>query len=270
MDTTDEVERLLLDGQLDAAITLLNGEVRGRPMATEPRARLAELLSIAGNLERADVVLDAISTIDPGAAVGVALFRQLVRAEQARQQFFTEGRLPELVAKPDTVTELELRAAIALREGNTAEASARLLEREAARAPVAGLADGVPFDDFRDLDDLSAGHLEVLTPNGKYFWIPVASVTSIEFRKPERRRDLLWRRAHIQVTGGPEGEVYLPSTYFSPEATAHQRLGHQTDYVQEGNGAVLGRGLREYLVGNQTQTILELRKLEFSAQPASP
>jgi type VI secretion system protein ImpE len=268
MATADDVQRLLHDGRIDDAAQLLNQEVRARPAATEARALLAEVLCISGNLERADTVLDAMSAIDPGAAVGVALFRQLIRAEQARTQFYLEGRLPEFINKPDPVLELELRAAIALREGNLPEVSARLAEREAMRAPAPGTADGVAFDDFRDMDDLAAAHLEVLTPTGKYFWIPVASVATMELRKPERRRDLLWRRAHVSVESGPDGEVFLPTTYFARDPTPSQRLGHVTDYSTETGGAVLGRGLREFMVGEEVRTILELDKLKFGGRQA--
>jgi type VI secretion system protein ImpE len=266
MATADDIQSLLKEDRLEDAAQLLNQEVRTRPAATEVRALLAEVLCLNGNLERADTVLDAITSIDPGAAVGVALFRQLIRAEQARTQFYLEGRLPEFIAKPDGVLELELRAAVALREGNLAEASAQLAESEAARAPAPGTADGAAFDDFRDMDDSAAAHLEVLTPNGKYFWIPVASVATIELRRPERRRDLLWRRAHVSVESGPDGEVFLPTTYFARDPTPAQRLGHVTDYATQPGGAVLGRGLREFMVGEEVKTILELGKLQFSGR----
>ena len=161
MTTLADLPTLLRAEKLDEAIEQMNASVRSNPTLIDLRARLAELLCIAGNLERADTVLNAITDIDSGAMVGVALFRQLVRAEQARQQFYREGRLPEFVAKPDTLIELELRAAIARREGASGELAALIAERDQARAPIPGALDGEPFDDFRDLDDLSAAHADV-------------------------------------------------------------------------------------------------------------
>ena len=110
MTTPADLQALLRAEKLDEAIEHLNAEVKKNPTAIDRRAQLAELLCVAGNLDRADTVLNAITDIDPGAMVGVALFRQLVRAEQARQQFYAEGRLPEFVTKPDALLELELRA----------------------------------------------------------------------------------------------------------------------------------------------------------------
>jgi type VI secretion system protein ImpE len=162
-----------------------------------------------------------------------------------------------------------LRAAVALRERAEDEAAALLAEAETVRPPVAGFADGNRFDDFRDLDDLSAAHLEVLTATGKYYWIPVADVKSLEFRKAERRRDFIWRRAALSVADGPEGEIYIPSVYPSGKdaVAAHFRLGYETDFVGKEKGPKFGVGLRTFLIGDNAVTILELNRLEFQGQP---
>lgn len=266
---TDNIVQSLLDaGKLDDAIAHMNAEVKSNPMSVDRRAMLAELLCVAGNLERADTVLNAIPDIDPGAMVGVALFRQLVRAEQARQQFYREGRVPEFLLKPDALLELELRAAIALREKNFDEVAQLLTQREEARAPVACVADGVTGDDFRDLDDLCAAHIEIFSSTGKYFWVPVASIVALEFRKPETRRDLLWRRAQLTIAEGPDGEVFLPCIYAADEMSIAHRLGHQTDFSDLADRTALGAGLRTYLVGEESKTILELGRITFPAQAA--
>jgi type VI secretion system protein ImpE len=263
-----DLQTLLRNDKLDEAIEHLNGEVRKNPTAIDRRARLAELLCVTGNLERADTVLSAMADIDPGAMVGVALFRQLVRAAQARQQFFSDGRLPEFVVKPDALIELELRAAIAAREGALDDFAKLVEEREAARTPVAGSADGEAFDDFRDLDDLTAAHLEVFTSTGKYFWIPIADIEFIELRKQESQRDLLWRRALVSVAEGPDGEVFLPTIYFADQQSVAQRLGHATDFVSAGERVSLGRGLRTFLVGEESKTIRELGRIAFTRHAA--
>lgn len=263
------VQNHLRAGELDQAIALMNAEVRQHPADVDRRGILAELLCISGNLERADAILDSISTLDPKSSVGVALFRHVIRAEQARQQFLQEGRLPEFTKRPTGAMELELRAAIALREGAEDEAAALLAEAETVRPQVTGSADGKRFDDFRDLDDLTAAHLEVLTATGKYYWIPLADVKSLEFRKPKRRRDFLWRRASVSVADGPEGEIFIPAVYPSAKGGVadHFRLGYETDFVGKENGPKFGVGLRTFLIGDNAVTILELGRLEFEAQP---
>ena len=82
-------------GRLADAVAAANAAVRKAPADLAPRVLLAELLLFAGNLERADVILDAGTIIDPQAAVVIAEFRQLVRADMARRQLRRDGRLPE-------------------------------------------------------------------------------------------------------------------------------------------------------------------------------
>ena len=54
-------------GDLPAAIDALNAEVKRHPTDTDKRGFLAEMLCFDGNLERADLMLDAIAKQDTGA-----------------------------------------------------------------------------------------------------------------------------------------------------------------------------------------------------------
>ena len=102
-------------GKLADAVAAANAAVRKSPADLAPRVLLAELLLFAGNLERADVILDAGSSVDPQAAVVIAEFRQLVRAEMARRQQRRDGRLPEFLGEPTATLATILQATIALR-----------------------------------------------------------------------------------------------------------------------------------------------------------
>jgi type VI secretion system protein ImpE len=252
-------------GQLSEAIDTMSEEVKSNPTDQSRRGFLAELLCIAGDLERADKQLDVLSKQDPKAAIGLGIFRQLVRAEQARQQFYSEGRVPEFIVPPDDQVRHYLEASVLLRENDIGRALERLREAEEKRQPLAGTCNGEPFDDLRDLDDLTACIFEVLTNNGKYFWVPMRSVTSIEFEPPERPLDVLWRRAHLMVNDGPDGEVFFPAIYAGAgDALSDQsRLGRSTDWVGGDGAPVRGQGQRTFLVGSDDRSIMELESLEI-------
>jgi type VI secretion system protein ImpE len=251
---------------LGPAVQAALEDVRKQPADTGRRGFLCELLCFAGDLERADKQLDALGQQDPGAMVGIALFRHLIRAEQARQQFYKEGRLPEFLGKPSPVLQLHLEASIRLREGQEAEAARLLAQAEEQRPRVRGTCDGKPYDDLRDLDDLTASFFEVLTSNGKYYWVGMDQVDLLEFRKPTRPRDLLWKRAHMVVHEGPDGEVYLPTLYAGTQAEADDRirLGRATDWRGGDGKLVRGIGQRTFLVGEDSRPILELESLTFA------
>jgi type VI secretion system protein ImpE len=252
-------------GNLPEAIAAATEEVRKHPADAGRRAFFCELLCFAGDLDRADKQLDALGQLAPDAMLGLALFRQLIRAEQARRQFYTEGRLPEFLDKPSPLLELHLKASIAIREGNSAEAATLLGQAEEMRPKPAGTCDGQPFDDFRDLDDLLAPVFEVLTTNGKYYWIPANQVELVELRPFQRPRDLLWRLAHMIVRGGPDGEVYLPTLYHGSHDDPDNalRLGRATDWRGGKAEPMRGVGQRTFLVGDAGRTILEMQQLVF-------
>jgi type VI secretion system protein ImpE len=257
------------NGNLRDAIKAMNEEVKRHPTDLERRGLLVEFLCLAGDPDRADLQLEVMARQDPASEVAIAQFRQLIRAEVARRDWFTEGRLPELLGQVPPHLKHRLEAAVLLRENDAAGASRILAEAEKERPTVTGLCDGAAFDDMRDADDLTASLFEVLTSTGKYFWVPMDRVVSIEFHPTRRPRDLLWRRAHLLVRDGPEGEVFLPAIYPAlGDQTADQyRLGRATDW-RGGDGApVRGIGQRIFLIGEETRPMLEITRIDFGARP---
>jgi type VI secretion system protein ImpE len=256
---------LFRDGRLADAVAAANAAVRKAPAELAPRVLLAELLLFAGNLERADVIMDAGSVVDPQAAVVIAEFRQLIRADMARRQLRRDGRLPEFLGEPTEALAATLQAYVALRAGDMADMAVLAAKAEALRPRVTGTADGTVFDDFRDADDLSAGYFEVLTTTGKYFWIPTERVETIQFEKPKRARDLYWRRVTMSVRGGPDGIVYLPAIYGDddPARTDDLRLGRATDWIEIAGGSVRGVGQRMFLAGQDLASVMDLTEIAF-------
>jgi type VI secretion system protein ImpE len=92
-------------------------------------------------------------------------------------------------------------------------------------------------------------------------------VASVIFDPPRRPRDLYLRRATMDVTGGPDGVVYLPALYAAEgtEISAQQRLGRATDWREVAPGLVRGVGQRIFLVGDEAVAAMELRELRFGA-----
>ncbi|SFS09712.1 type VI secretion system accessory protein TagJ [Sphingomonas jatrophae] len=239
-----ELGALLREAQLDAALALLTDRVRAAPADARDRLDLAELLILLGEWERADRAADLASTYDPSRAIGIALIRQLIRAAEWRDQTFRERRPPDLVTEPDAA----IAAALARLAGTTSDAEEPTLK---------GSIDGRDFAGLRDLDDRTAGVLEVLTGNGRYLWIPFARLAALRPATPERLRDLVWRPAEVELHGGPSGTVYLPALYpaAAGEGDATHKLGRATDWIEEPDGSTRGIGQRCLLVGEDVVTL---------------
>jgi type VI secretion system protein ImpE len=246
-----EVATLLRDGDLQALRTLFAGRVRAEPARAGHRLDLADILIVQGELERADAQLELALLQDPALGMPVALTRQLIRAASARADCFGQRRPPELVTEADAA----LTAALARLAGAEAPAPTQSL---------AGTVDGRPFEDLRDGDDRTAEVLEVLTSTGKYVWVSLAQVASLSIRPPERVRDTVWRQVELEVRGGPSGIVYLPAIYLSADANDAQRLGRETDWVEQGAGT-WGVGLRTFLIGEEALSINEFTDLKVAA-----
>jgi type VI secretion system protein ImpE len=155
-----------------------------------------------------------------------------------------------------------LQALVALRAGDMQAAVEAAEAAEAIRPVVSGTANGIAFDDFRDADDLCSGSLEVLTTTGKYFWIPVERVVSMEFHAPKRPRDLFWRRCTMSVREGPDGDIYLPVLYATTGADDSLRLGRSTAWSD--TMPIRGSGQRVFLIGEEGMSVSQLQTVEFA------
>jgi type VI secretion system protein ImpE len=256
---------LFQQGSLTQAIAAALEEVKAKPSDLNLRSFLAELLAFSGEFEKADKQLDTLSTMHVDTAIGVALFRQLLRAERWRSQCFLEGRVPEFVNQPSEEMQLRLKATVLLRDGAHAEAVATLNQAETLRKVRGGTCNGAPFDDIRDLDDVLGSVVEVLTSNGTYYWLPLDEIDYIELHPVKHARDQLWRGALIDMSGTIKGEIYIPTLYPQSGTNADERVrvGRTTDWVSPCEGVVRGQGQKMWLVGEEAIPILQLSKIEY-------
>lgn len=255
-------------GKLEEAIAAATAAVKASPNDIAARNFFCEMLCFAGELERCDKQLEVMMTMHAQHMVGISLFRQLVHGEQHRQDFHFAGRVPEFLGLPTDEQKLRMEANIVLREGRTAEAKRLLDEAEGLRPAVHGTLNGEAFTEIRDLDDMTSSFFEVLTSTGKYYWIGFERIEYLELRPLESPRDLLFRRAHMIVRDGPDGEVYLPALYAgsAKQKDVSIRLGRATDWVAASDDApVRGLGQKSFLIGDKDVPLHELTVMEFAS-----
>lgn len=260
-------------GQLTEAIRVATEAVRDRPNDVTARSLFCELLCFAGDLERADKQLDTITSLDTDAAQGVSLMRHLIRSEYTRREVFEQGRVPAFLEEPGDSVRKRLEALLCLREGNVAGAQTLLQEAEESEPELHGTLNNNPFTGFRDLDDLLGPVMEIYTATGKYFWIHCRDIVSLELSPVEHLSDMLWRAGRIQTTGDVTGRVHVPVLYHQSAASEDERIriGRATDWIQHGDDGQLitGCGHREFLVGDEPVTLLEINELTFAESGAA-
>ena len=258
-----------LKGGIDAALAA----VKSNPQDAGARNLLVQYLCFAGEYERADKQLDMLGTLDTALTVTCSMVRQIIRAEMARQELFKGKRIPDdfIFDKENEELRLRLEALVASQNGDGAGAQELLDKANALTKPLKGTCNGVPFEGFRDLDDISSSFLEVLGTNGKYYWFAYDRIESLSLEPRRQPIDLLWRRARMIVNDGPDGDVYVPCLYAASSTSTDDkvRLGRLTDWVGNEGEPIRGVGLRMLLVGDQDRPIHEMEMLRFD-QPEPP
>ncbi len=275
MDATP-LSDLLAGGRLGDAVAQATARVRSAPSDHAARTLLAELLCLQGEFDRAESQLAVVAQQTVDRPVAIARLRHLIRAAVAREAWFAEGAVPSLAEAPTPLQRLAIELAVATREGDASRAAALLEQAETARPKIAGVADGVAFDDWRDADDRCAWFLDILTQDGGYMWIDPATVAGLRFTPATRPVDLLWREARMALRDGRVAEIVVPAQYPGLGAAAAggaedvHRLAQQTDWRDLPGGAAAGIGQRLWLMGDEGRGLLDLAEVTFTASNASP
>ena len=83
-------QELYKAGELDQAIKALGEELRSNPLDAKRRTFLFELLSFAGEWDRAEKHIDVLANQNPKGAPGMMLYRSALYAERTRQEMFSK------------------------------------------------------------------------------------------------------------------------------------------------------------------------------------
>lgn len=254
-------------GQLDQAIAAALASVKSAPRDTAARFLLVELLCFFGDWDRADKQLDAIAKNQQEDVLFAILLKQLIRGEILREQVVAEGRPPKLIRELPEHAQLQLKLFACLRDEDYVAARNLVIEARELRPMVKGTCNNVAFMEFQDLDDRFAGVVEIITSNGDYYWVPNEYVRSITFEIPERPADLIWRKAVVDIENGPQDTMtYIPVRYPFPKSEGWDdqlRLGRATSWTGDSEGVVRGLGQRMFLVGDESQSIMDLANLQI-------
>lgn len=255
-------------GNLAGAIEAQTQEVKSNPNDAARRTFLFELLSFAGEFERAAKQLDVISHQDVQSEWATQVYTNIVHAEGLRARLFSDGLKPEFLFDPPPYIHLHLEAINRLRENRPQEAQALLDRAEDDRPVPRGQTGSRAFEDFRDCDDVLAPCLELILIRD-YIWLPIEHVRELEISRPERPRDLLWAPVRVVLIDDTQRRAYMPTRYCGSHRHSDDqvRLGRMTDWEASEAGPVLGTGLRQFLIGDDAIPVLELPTVTFACQP---
>jgi type VI secretion system protein ImpE len=256
-------------GRLTDAIQELNQSIKSKPTDPQLRMFLFELLCFAGDLPRAARQIDVLATqaADPGVALALQGYRELLVAEELRRDAYLGKGLPKFIIPPPRHVE-----PYALLLGRAAEsgfdAVEKYAEAEEETPAVAGRIAEQAFSHLRDADDRIAPVLELFIA-GEYVWLPFEQIARIEIAAPARLRDLIWLPATVEVHGHPPGPVFIPVLYVNSHTHADDpvKLGRSTEWDAIADQIVVGRGQRILLADDIEHPLLDVREVNLQAAP---
>ena len=260
----DIAEQHVRNGALDEALAALQVAVRDDPSDARKRVFLFQLLCVTGDWKRALVQLNTAAELDNDALLMAQTYRELLQCEAYRADVFAGHRAPLVFGEPPVwiATLLEAVAAASTGQGERART---LIDDTFESAPArCGEIDGQAFEWLADAD-MRLGPVVEAVIDGKYYWIPFDTVSSIALSKPEDLRDLVWLPAHFTWTNEGTAIGFLPARYpgQSSVETSDRAMGRKTEWTDIGAAFYTGAGQKMLTSDQADYPLLATRKIVF-------
>lgn len=264
----DAVKEMVSGGRPVQALAAAQAEVRARPDDAELRTMLFQLMVVAGQWERAATQLELCGELNDGALAMVHTYRDALQCEIAREAVFSGKTTPMVLGQPTEWVALLIQALQAEASGDPAGAQ-RLRDEALQQAPTtAGAIDGAAFEWICDADSRLGPVLEAVV-NGRYCWVPFASLRRVEIEAPTDLRDLVWTPAHLEFPNGGDAVALIPTRYVGSTAVQDERvwMARRTEWQPLGAEQYAGLGQRVFATESGEHALLDIRTIELSASP---
>ena len=141
--------------------------------------------------------------------MGAVNLRHLIRAEQARQDFYEGKAAPKLFHEADELDEVFLQMHIDLREDDFKLATEKAATVESLRISTVN----EQLTAIRDIDDSLNPYLELLGTNGEFYLARFDEIEKFEVQPIESIVEQIWLRVEVTIKDGPVGTAHIPVVY---------------------------------------------------------
>lgn len=270
----------------------LERKIRASPQEAGLRLALCHFRALLGDWSRAQDQLNAAVRLDPTFAAAASTCAMALKAEQARETFWSGGAEPVVLGVRQPWIDRLLAAAALVAPSQSSEASAlRAAARDEAPAVSGRIAtvarasnqrgdalDDEPiehdeFDWLCDGDARLGTALEVFVPAG-YGWLPMDAARRLKLHRPQHLVDLLWAPAEVELQDGRGVALLIPVRYPSRPGVQQDdalALARRTDWLPlEGEEQYAGAGQRVLISDAGDHPLLELREIKSVATESGP
>jgi type VI secretion system protein ImpE len=259
-----KIKEMIQQGRLADAISYLEGLLREDPLNVDYKSTFIELLCINGELERADKMLNNIVQKHPDFLIGASNLRQLIRAEQSRQDFIAGKSIPSIFSESDAHIESFMKLRLEITQGEEKTISESALSLETARPKIKLAINNKDTSEVRDLDDSLGGFIEIFGTDGKFYVAQLNEIEYMYFQPVTSLLEQVWRKVELSIKNGPSGEAHVPMVYGTSKTDA-EKLGRETDWNETAPDVMTGVGQKMWFVNEDAFPMTSIEKLETVA-----
>ena len=267
----EAAERSVRDGDLEAALTGLQEQVRKDPANADLRVFLFQLLSVMGEWERALTQLGVAADLDAKTLAMAQMYREALNCERLRAEVFAGRKSPVIFGQPEEWLAWLIEALLVSgtdRAGQAGDLRARAFE---AAPTTAGTLDGVKFEWIADAD-MRLGPVCEAVINGRYYWVPFNRISRLVLEAPVDLRDVVWMPAHFEFVNGGESVGVIPTRYPGSEFSEDSqiRLARKTVWIEQEPDVFAGLGQRVVSTEAGDHALMDIRDIRFDAGEPDP
>ena len=257
-----DAESLLRDGDLAGARSALAGALRRAPGDVALRQFFWQLIAVAGEWDKAEQQLRALTAAEPKALMLGNVYGQAIAAMRQREAVIAgRERAVSLVGSEPWVEGL-IDAVQATGQG-AADAAARG-EAALADAPATpGSLDGAAFAWIADADVRFGPMLEAIIGD-RYGFVPFAALKRVKVAEPIDLRDKVWLQVELETRSGQTSMAFVPVLYPGTAATgdAGLMLARRTEWIETA-GIEHGLGQRLLATDADEAGLLDVRDIRL-------
>ena len=259
--------QLISQGQLGAALSALQDQVRKDAANPKHRIFLFQMLCVLGQWNRALTQLNVVAELDAAALPMVQTYREAIQCEALRADIFAGKRAPLIFGEPQSWLVMLLEA-IKMDAAADLESAANARAQAFEEAPASsGSINGERFEWLADADQRIGPVIEAVV-NGRYFWIPMDRISRIEFDPPADLRDAVWTPVTFTWTNGANTVGLIPTRYSDTVGSKDEALllARRTEWVEEGALSGHGLGQRMLVTDAGEYALMDVRSIEFDVR----
>lgn len=275
MSAQPNLNELLLEGQLPAAVESCKQSIRIQPSQIEPRVALYELSVFLGDWDRCNNQVETIMSLggDPLHWLG---HMADIHAAKARKECWAGRVRPPVIGECDDDDQFMIRCLWrAIVKAAAADHSLTVKNAEQYGGMVfgPGKINGVEFNELSTVDSRLPGILEI-TEGGEYAWLWMGAVSRIEMQGGAKNlTEVMWIPSRIFLTNGDVKSVSIFGLYPDTENSINPMvvLGRETEWDDTHQELAIGKGGQLLYMDDQPVAFQQIRLIEFeiSENPVS-